>query len=294
MSQSPSQSPSSSSRRLLQFTDLDQVAADARHLAQHGYTQRGNWNLGQIAGHLTDWLIYPMDGYPPMPLAMRGALWVMRHTIGPSERNRILRTGQMRANTATIPETIPPVDVKQRFAVQKLCETLARFGDHTGALHPSPLFGDMDKATTTRIHLAHCAHHLSFLIPRPVTRQGNATAETQRAQSHAWKSEGHRVIAPNGKTVEFEHPIKQSHAIDQVLIVLLDVPPAVQMPENVFGVSDKGDVVWQIERTAKNPLFRYEEIHENQGGEIVVWHYECSNNYLDFRSGKILRTEFSQ
>ena len=33
-------------------------------------------------------------------------------------------------------------------------------------LGPSPLFGKMSRDELTRLHLIHCAHHLSFLTPK--------------------------------------------------------------------------------------------------------------------------------
>ena len=38
--------------------------------------------------------------------------------------------------------------------------------DHTGPLHPSPMFGSLDREQLYRLQLIHCAHHLGFLLPR--------------------------------------------------------------------------------------------------------------------------------
>jgi hypothetical protein len=41
-----------------------------------------------------------------------------------------------------------------------------RFEAHDGPVRPSPLFGATTKDEALRPQLEHCAHHLSFLIPR--------------------------------------------------------------------------------------------------------------------------------
>ena len=55
-------------RRELHFTDLAQLDADARALAEGdaaGKLHRlGNWSLGQALGHLAAWTNFGFDGYP--------------------------------------------------------------------------------------------------------------------------------------------------------------------------------------------------------------------------------------
>jgi hypothetical protein len=67
----------------------------------------------------------------------------------------------------TMPETVPAAGGDPAAAVAKLRESVARFKAYAGEIHPSPLFGAMTKEEATRLQLVHCAHHLSFLVPRP-------------------------------------------------------------------------------------------------------------------------------
>jgi hypothetical protein len=45
-------------------------------------------------------------------------------------------------------------------------EGVERLKAHTGAIIPSPFFGPMSKDECVGLQLVHCAHHLSFLVPK--------------------------------------------------------------------------------------------------------------------------------
>jgi hypothetical protein len=153
-------------RRALRFSSLDEVVRDAENLQAKGYDRAGNWDLAQVCTHLTEWMRFPMDGFPRPPLPVRMALWMMRVTIGKAALRKTLDSGTMRAGGPTMPVTVSGPGGDATAAVAKLKETAARFQAHTGPIHPSPLFGAMDKDTATRLQLVHCAHHLSFLVPK--------------------------------------------------------------------------------------------------------------------------------
>jgi len=153
-------------RRRLTLPNLDAVLADIENLRSKGYDRVGNWNLAQVCGHMAEWIRFPMDGFPKAGCAMGAVLGLMRMTIGAHLRKKILRTGKLPANGPTLKETVPPSDLDEATAVQRLTAEIERFKPYTGDLHPSPLLGRMDKQTWERIQVVHCAHHLSFLIPR--------------------------------------------------------------------------------------------------------------------------------
>ena len=76
----------------------------------------------------------------------------------------------MPAGNPTIRETIPPPGGDEAAAVEQLREVVAMFQAHTGPYHPSPFFGALDRESCTQMQLVHCAHHLSFLIPKSPDR----------------------------------------------------------------------------------------------------------------------------
>ena len=158
--------PQKPSRRALRFDDLDAVVREVDSLRATGYERAGNWDLAGTCSHLADWMSFPLDGFPRAAAPIRAMLWVMKNTIGRSQLRKILASGSMPAGGPTLRETIPPPSGDETAAVDRLKRTVARFKDHTGPFHPSPLFGELDRDAATKLQLVHCAHHLSFLVPK--------------------------------------------------------------------------------------------------------------------------------
>ena len=153
-------------RRELRFDSFDEVVRDVEQLHAKGYDKAGNWDLAQVCGHLTKWLSYPLDGFPKPGCFIGTMLWLMKITVGRGMKKKILATGKFKEGGPTMPESVTPAGGDEAAAVSKLKETIERFKNHTGEVHASPLFGPMDKEELSRLHLIHCAHHLSFLIPK--------------------------------------------------------------------------------------------------------------------------------
>jgi hypothetical protein len=152
-------------RRELKFANLDEVVADAENLQAKGYERVGNWDLAQVCSHIADWMRFPVDGFPKIPLLIRPMLWLMRVTVGKSMYRKALTKG-LPAGKPTIPSTIAVSGGDPVAAIAKLKESVEKFKAHTGAIHPSPLFGAMNKDEALQLQLVHCAHHLSFLVPK--------------------------------------------------------------------------------------------------------------------------------
>jgi hypothetical protein len=152
-------------RRQLDFKTLDDAAADAERLRRDGYDKAGNWDLAQVCSHLTEWMRFPMDGYPKTPLVIAPMMWLARKTVGRKILDKILAKG-FEPGGRTLPETVPAPGGDEAAAVARFRQTVERFGRHNGPFHPSPLFGQMTRDEWTRLNLAHCAHHLGFLVPR--------------------------------------------------------------------------------------------------------------------------------
>lgn len=156
----------SSARRTLKFATLDEAVKDAENLIAKGYDKTGQWNLGQVSGHLANWLGYGMDGFPRMPAAIRLMLWVARQMIGPRQLRKTLATGDLGRNSPTIPASVPPADTADADGVERfkaMVERANRFADEP---RPSPFFGPMDRDEWVKLNCVHAAHHLSFLVPK--------------------------------------------------------------------------------------------------------------------------------
>lgn len=155
-------------RRTLKFATLEEVTRDAENLLARGYDRAGNWDLAQVCAHLTEWLRFPIDGFPKVPLLLRPLFALMRATVGKKMRAKVLASG-FDAGGRTMPQTVFTPGADATAAVAKFRDTATRFTAHTGTIHPSPLFGAMTKDEALQLQLAHCAHHLSFLVPKAAT-----------------------------------------------------------------------------------------------------------------------------
>lgn len=140
--------------------------AEVRLLESNGYISHGNWTLGQACAHLADWMRFPMDGFPVPPLPVRAIFWVMKKTVIPGMRRKILSQG-FKGGMMTAPETVHPSDqVSDQAGIERLQDVVDRFAAHTGPLHPSPLFGEMDVDLHTQVTMLHAEHHLGYLEPQ--------------------------------------------------------------------------------------------------------------------------------
>jgi len=150
-------------KRNPKYADFDAMMADVIELAAKGYERSGNWNLGQACSHIADWMRFPMDGFPVPPLPIRVIFWVMKRTVGPGMKRKILAEG-FKGGTPTAPETVPAEgEVSDQQGIAKLQETVDRLNAYNGEFHESPLFGSMDKEIVVKVSLLHAEHHFGYL-----------------------------------------------------------------------------------------------------------------------------------
>jgi len=153
-------------RRTLTFATLEDADRDAEMLLAQGYDKTGNWDIGQVCGHLTHWFNYPIDGFPRTPLLLRPMFWIFRNTIAPRMLNQALASGSTKSGIPTIPASVPQPGDDAALAVKRFQEAIARWQKYDGPIQASPLFGNRIKDDWSKMHLMHCAHHLGFLVPK--------------------------------------------------------------------------------------------------------------------------------
>jgi hypothetical protein len=152
-------------RRDLRFSKLSEIQADVRELVSKGYSKTGQWDLSQMCEHLADWMSFPMVGYPKSPWFIRVLLGIMRVTQGKSLYQKFSKQQRMATGQPTIPETVYAAGADSFKAVSRLIDSVDQLASYRGTLHPSPLFGELNYDEVVALQLAHCAHHLSFLVP---------------------------------------------------------------------------------------------------------------------------------
>lgn len=149
-------------KRQLKFDCYDDMVSEACSLMENGYASNGNWTLGQACGHLAEWMQYPLDGFPRPPLPLRAIFWVMKHTIAPSMKRKILAEG-FKGGSPTVPDSVPKPDaITDQQGFEQLLACVERVTEFNGELLPSPLFGPMDKDLHTQVALLHAEHHLAY------------------------------------------------------------------------------------------------------------------------------------
>lgn len=151
-------------KRQLKFETLNEMLLEAARLHEYGYQRSGNWSLGQACGHISQWMQFPIDGFPTQPLPLRAIFWVLKRTIGPGLKRKILANG-FSAGTPTAPQTVPPGTLSDQEGLEQLRAAVTRLEAYDGPLYPSPLFGPMDHGTLRQVTLLHAEHHLGFLSP---------------------------------------------------------------------------------------------------------------------------------
>jgi Protein of unknown function (DUF1569) len=152
-------------RRDLRFARLSEVQDDLKKLASRNYTKTAEWDLSQVAEHLADWMTFPIDGFPKPPWLVVILIGAMRVTLGKSLYKKFVRDQRMATGQPTIPTTVYPASDSSAKSVERLMKAIDRLSAHRGPIHPSPLFGQLSYDELVALQLAHCAHHLSFLVP---------------------------------------------------------------------------------------------------------------------------------
>ena len=146
-------------RRELEFQDLGEVIGELHGLRDNGYDRAGAWTLGQVSDHLAVFFRGSLDGFT------QKVPWIIRALFGRMIFRSIIRRRGMRAGIK-VPKSFLPQDVRDdHVAVDELTQLIDRFRNHEGEYEPSPLFGHLTRHEWTQLHLVHCAHHISFLVP---------------------------------------------------------------------------------------------------------------------------------
>ena len=155
----------------LVFENFQQLEDYLHQLLKQGYQQTGTWDLAQTALHLTDWITFPIDGYPRLTVWQRFPLWVLKVTAGRRQLRKILRSG-FPSGGPTLGSTIYSAgSMDDEKAVSRYLASVDRFHCHNQNYHASPVFGHMTPEEMQQLQLGHAAHHLTLLVPLP---QGSA------------------------------------------------------------------------------------------------------------------------
>lgn len=153
-------------RRNLQFDSFDQIHQDVERLLQGEYERAGNWDLAQICKHLALAVTGSMADLPN-----RGSR-ILQTVMGPFWRWRVFRTKKLPERIPTPKAAVPQPGGDPVRAAKQLQRALERFEQHEGPWANHPMMGKFNRHQWHDFHLIHCAHHLSFLIPKGKVEEG--------------------------------------------------------------------------------------------------------------------------
>lgn len=103
-----------------------------------------------------------------------------------------------------------------------------------------------------------------------------------------------KALFVSNKKVEFKYNIRFIKNVNDILIILLEVPYNATYLDNVFGVSSSGEIIWRIENVGKACSIKnqlpYENLfaHEN---DIFVSNFYGRRYFFNPFNGKILSND---
>jgi len=151
-------------RRQLRFQSLDEVLAEAEHLAVIPTRQLGNWTLGQNLMHLAKVYEKSIDGTDYRPGWFVRSLapfivpfwkwWVLRHGL----------PAGIRPPAFMFREVAPPNEVSTEDGLQAFRRAISRLKSESHRDHQQ-CFHLFTRDEWDRFHIRHAELHLSFIVP---------------------------------------------------------------------------------------------------------------------------------
>jgi hypothetical protein len=145
-------------RRPLAYASLNDVMPDVERLLQ-GHSTVGNWSLAQICRHLATTMRRLVD--LPASTSSDPSLWFNEEI-----KRQVFDSGILPEGIQGPPQVMPTETLSERDEADGLRQAIAYYEASSGPVIPHRFFGPLSKAEWDRLQLIHCAHHLSFAIPR--------------------------------------------------------------------------------------------------------------------------------
>jgi len=151
-------------RRALAFTSLDAVVADAEMLVNAEESGRlralGNWTIGQACGHLSTWINFALDGYPPEVKAP----WIVKLLVKPLKGKLLSGKMPVGVRIKKFPEgTLGTERLAAREGLERLRKSCARLKVEAPR-NLNPIFGALTHEEWIKMNIGHANLHLSFFV----------------------------------------------------------------------------------------------------------------------------------
>ncbi len=152
-------------RRALSFATLADVVVDAERIAasdRAGTLRRtGNWTAAQILNHVSSFMEFPFDGYPP---ELASPPWFVK-LIMKFMKGKYLKGLPAGVSIPRIPGgTVGAVDGPIDLALARFKKAAQRM-EKTPPAIPNPIFGPITHQEWVQLQCLHAQLHFSFLHP---------------------------------------------------------------------------------------------------------------------------------
>ena len=151
-------------RRPLDFRSFEDVRADVARLAAAPNTRCGNWDLATTCDHLAKAIEVGLEN---RPVALPRVAKLLAPLVGPLVFKRILKKRAMPTGVRAPAPFVPAENCACDDAVTRLEAITRRAEAFAGPMPRHVFFGPITADQWKQLMLIHCAHHLSFLVPRP-------------------------------------------------------------------------------------------------------------------------------
>jgi len=101
--------------------------------------------------------------------------------------------------------------------------------------------------------------------------------------------EKEKLIFNSGKVVTFLYPIKKTLEFNDVIVVMLEIPPKTGYSNNVFAVNQEGEILWQIGKHPQNLDASVWLDLNRKGEDAQIGNWDGLELIVEPATGKILQ-----
>jgi hypothetical protein len=145
-------------RRSLSYGSFDEIMPDLERLLL-GNTTVGNWSLAQICRHVATVMRRVVD--LPASTPHDPSLWV-----GEEQKRQVFESGTLPEGIQGPAVVMPTEAFGEREEAEGVRQAIEHYKASAGPVIPHRFFGPLTRAEWDRLQLIHCAHHLSFAVPK--------------------------------------------------------------------------------------------------------------------------------
>lgn len=106
--------------------------------------------------------------------------------------------------------------------------------------------------------------------------------------------EGNELSFSNGIVIRFTDPIVKVLRADKTLVILLSISRKEHSNENVYGISEQGEILWKVPRIyhayTKSP-FTNIAFRDN---ELILINWDGNDYTVDPSTGSLLKKTFTK